>query len=171
VGGGLFDQLGDGLGIRLKRLLLAAVLGLRTLHSVQTENSEQERAAEARSRSAQPKSAAEARSRSAQPKRAADARSRRAQPKRADLEIAERLYFFVCSRLLATQTRTSARDPVVSARGVRSELAEGGSSAPPWYVGGFSAAVPRRLRPVYPAEFDLFQWPTNEKWWFSVAHH
>ena len=67
----------------------------------------------------------------------------------------------VCSRLLATQTRTSARDPVVSARGVRSELAEGGSSAPLWYVGGFSAAFPRRLRPVSPAEFALFQWPTT----------
>ena len=68
----------------------------------------------------------------------------------------------VCSRLLATQTRTSARDPVVSARGVRSELAEGGSSAPLWYVGGSSAAVPRRLRPVSPAEFALFQWPTTD---------
>ena len=48
----------------------------------------------------------------------------------------------VCSRLLATQTRTSARDPVVSARGVRSELAEGGSSAPLWYV---AAGPPRRF--------------------------
>jgi len=67
----------------------------------------------------------------------------------------------VCSRLLATQTRTSARDPVVSARGVRSELAEGGSSGPLWYVGGLSTASPRRLRPVSPAEFALFQWPTT----------
>ena len=37
----------------------------------------------------------------------------------------------------ATQTRTSARDPVVSARGVRSELAEGGTSAPLGRRGGF----------------------------------
>ena len=52
----------------------------------------------------------------------------------------------VCSRLLATQTRTSARDPVVSARGVRSELAEGGTSAPLGRRGGFSATVNWRLR-------------------------
>jgi len=55
----------------------------------------------------------------------------------------------VCSRLLATQTRTSARDPVVSARGVRSELAEGGTSAPLGRRGGFSAAANRRVSTVF----------------------
>ena len=55
----------------------------------------------------------------------------------------------VCSRLLATQTRTSARDPVVSARGVRSELAEGGTSAPLGRRGGFSAVANRRVSAVF----------------------
>jgi hypothetical protein len=49
----------------------------------------------------------------------------------------------------ATQTRTSARDPVVSARGVRSELAEGGTSAPFGRRGGFSAAANRRVSSVF----------------------
>ena len=55
----------------------------------------------------------------------------------------------VCSRLLATQTRTSARDSVVSARGVGSELAEGGTSAPLGRRGGFSAAANRRVSTVF----------------------
>ena len=55
----------------------------------------------------------------------------------------------VCSRLLATQTRTSARDPVSSARGVRSELAEGGTSAPLGRRGGFPAVANRRVSTVF----------------------
>ena len=55
----------------------------------------------------------------------------------------------VCSRLLATQTRTSARDPVSSARGVRSELAEGGTSAPLGRRGGFPAVTNRRVSTVF----------------------
>ena len=60
----------------------------------------------------------------------------------------------VCSRLLATQTRTSARNPVVLARGVRSELAEGGSSTSLRYV---AAGSPRRST----GAFDRFLRPNS----------
>ena len=86
-------------------------------------------------------------------------------------------YPLLSPKSLATQTRTSARDPVVSARGVRSELAEGGSSAPLWYVAagpprrflGASTGFSGRIRPFSAAHPRWLRSDPLSAWWLGLA--